>query len=706
MRRGAISEGVPGVQAARLKSSIALTFHDWTPFVCPPPPLCLSLSLSTAFVSPPPRLTPLPLFSSLPPPPPLDIKVLSACALESDLQMFPDGDRTYIGERGITLSGGQKARLSLARCVYSAADVYLLDDPLSAVDATVGKVLFNDCICGLLKGTTRVLVTHQTHHLVNADLVLILDEAGNQVAFGTYKEVLASGSSFLNKASEEGSKESTVDNLADSSASTGVSAAGTAKAETSETGSIALSTYKRYFAAVNSGWLLALLAVVVVAPQVARVVLDLFIADWVGEPASTRDSPRNIGMFVGLTVTLVVLAFCRTSLFMYTVVEASRRLHDRMYASVTHATMQFFHDNPIGRILNRFSKDTGFMDDLLPWTFLAFIQLSIQLFSAIILVSAVNPWVFLMTVPLICVFALLRRYYLSVAREVKRIEAVNRSPMYSYFNLSLLGASTIRSHNATAYCQREMEKLQDQHGRCFYTFVSVARWFGFRLDYLTVAFLGASTFAAVAARGTVDPALIALSLTQALRLTGAFQWCVRQSAELENHMTSVERVLEYGSLPSEEDLLFGGHGKGSTAESAEGPGEEEGSLAVSKLWPDRGSIVFRGVSMRYSADGAPVLRDISFSVAGGEHIGVVGRTGAGKSSLLNALFRLSFVDGHIFIDGHDTAQLPLETLRSNIGVIPQDPLLFRYALPPCAHCCRCRLQLASRVRRSPTVFLT
>eukprot|EP00043_Microstomoeca_roanoka_P004214 m.48205 g.48205 ORF g.48205 m.48205 type:complete len:1423 (-) comp12387_c0_seq3:88-4356(-) len=637
--------------------------------------------------------------------------VVHACALRQDLLLLPAGDDTEVGERGVTLSGGQKARVSLARAVYRQADIYLLDDPLSAVDTEVGRHLFTECFQNLLKNKTRILVTHQVQHLQAVDKVVVLSREGQILAVGPYAYVtkqhpeifkhLAEQMEHPSNDNNDGPLENDIlleENRAnpvvgdqqtehpslDKNPSVEMPANAHGKlvqAETRQEGAVTTSTYKTYLLAMGSAGTLFLLLMIQLLPQVAMIGVDVFLATWVKMDPSRQKDEKNFITYTLLVAVTVAFAILRGNVTIRAIVRASRRLHENMLSAILAAPIRFFDTQPSGRILNRFSKDLGYMDDLLPVTILDFNQLAIGMLGAVILACTVNPWVLLCIPPLLLLLLWLRRVYLASAREVKRIEAIERSPVYSHFSATLAGAIILRSHGMTQYAIQQMHMLQDNHSTAFHMFLVLSRWIGFRLDFLTFLLMTVTVFAAVASRNSIDAGLVGASLIYMLRLTGNFQWCVRQSAEIENHMTSVERVVEYSQLDPEE--------KQSPLSSEQHSSKSQQPLSKSLTgdsWPELGSITFHQVNMRYDRHLPDVLHNISFTIMAGEKIGIVGRTGAGKSSILSALFRLSTVSGSILIDGVDTATLPLHTLRERIGVIPQDPVLFsgtmRYNLDP------------------------
>uniref|UniRef100_A0A8C7JJH3 Multidrug resistance-associated protein 4 n=1 Tax=Oncorhynchus kisutch TaxID=8019 RepID=A0A8C7JJH3_ONCKI len=545
------------------------------------------------------------------------------------VNLLPDGDLEVIGDRGATLSGGQKARVSLARAVYQDADIYLLDDPLSAVDAEVGKHLF-ECICGLLRKKPRILVTHQLQYLKAADQILVLKEVSvsvcmrtggsNAVPYHLYSWVAHLVTIvFLQHVLEESRSE----------------------------GTIGLHLYLKYFrAGANVLVLLALVflnllahvSVLMYSPDVFVSFCTLFC------------------LCIGLTGATIVFGFLRSLVFFNVLVNSAQTLHNRMFTAILRTPVRFFDINPIGRILNRFSKDIGYLDSLLPWTFVDFIQVFLQILGVIIVAAAVIPWILIPVVPLLVVFLFLRRYFLQTSRDIKRLESTTRSPVFTHLSSSLQGLWTIRAFKAQQRFQQAFDAHQDLHSEAWFLFLTTSRWFALRLDGICSIFVTLTTFGCLFLRDDLKAGAVGLALSYAVTLVGMFQWGVRQSAEVENMMTSVERVVEYTELESEAPW-----------ETDKRPPPD---------WPRHGFITFDQVNFSYYADSPPVLKNITAVFRSREKVGIVGRTGAGKSSLISALFRLAEPDGRISIDGVLTAEIGLHTLRQRISIIPQDPVLF------------------------------
>ncbi|XP_039693710.1 ATP-binding cassette sub-family C member 4 isoform X5 [Pteropus medius] len=620
-------------------------------------------------------------------------KVIQACALKKDLELLENGDLTMIGDRGTTLSGGQKARVNLARAVYQDADIYLLDDPLSAVDAEVGKHLFQLCICQTLHEKITILVTHQLQYLKAASQILILKD-GKMVQKGTYTEFLKSGIDFgslLKKENEEAeqssipgsptlrsrtfsessvwSQQSSRPSLKDGALESEANMQVTLTEESRSEGKVGIKAYKSYFTAGAHWFILIFLLLVTVLAQVAYIVQDWWLSYWANEQSAlniTVNGKGNVtekldlnwylGIYSGLTLAIFIFAIARSLLLFYVLVNSSQTLHNKMFESILKAPILFFDRNPIGRILNRFSKDIGHIDDLLPLTVLDFIQTFLQVISVVGVAVAVIPWIVIPLVPLCIIFFVLRSFFLETSRDVKRLESTTRSPVFSHLSSSLQGLWTIRAYKTEERFQELFDAHQDLHSEAWFLFLTTSRWFAMRLDAICAIFVIITAFGSLILAKTLDAGQVGLALSYALTLVGMFQWCIRQSTEVENMMISVERVIEYTDLEKEEPWEY---------PKRPPPG-----------WPHEGVIVFDNVNFTYSLDGPLVLKHLTALIKSREKVGIVGRTGAGKSSLISALFRLSEPKGKIWIDKILTTEIGLHDLRKKMSIIPQEPVLF------------------------------
>ncbi|XP_062142485.1 probable multidrug resistance-associated protein lethal(2)03659 [Drosophila sulfurigaster albostrigata] len=667
--------------------------------------------------------------------------VVKNCALERDFELLPFGDKTIVGERGASLSGGQKARISLARAVYRQSAIYLLDDPLSAVDTHVARHLFEKCMRGYLRDRIVILVTHQLQFLQHADQIVIMDK-GQVSAVGTYDSLRESGLDFATMLAEEHDEHNSEGSRSRSGSTTErrrnseqslVSLADSTVDETAgeqmhvqesqEQGDIGLGLYAKYFRSGGGFFAFFVTMAFCVLTQVMASLGDYFLAYWVAKKGSVRnenivpqgnntfvleaDAPivndtftvapdtadnshvlesrlsiwlSELGwsvdaemldtyIFTLITITTIALTLARSFLFFNLAMKASTKLHNSMFRGISRAAMYFFNTNPSGRILNRFSKDMGQVDEILPAVMMDVIQIFLSLGGIVIVIAVVNPMFLIPTMFLVIIFYQLRTFYLKTSRNVKRLEAITRSPIYSHMAASLTGLSTIRAFGAQRVLVSEFDNHQDLHNSAFYMFISTSRAFGFWLDCFCILYIAIVTLSCL----FFPPAnggMVGLVITQAMGMTGMVQWGMRQSAELENTMTAVERVVEYEDIEPEGAL--------------EAPADKK----PAKSWPEHGKITFEELSLRYFPDPKSeyVLKSLNFVIKAREKVGIVGRTGAGKSSLINALFRLSYTDGSILIDKRDTQEMGLHDLRSKISIIPQEPVLFsgtmRYNLDP------------------------
>ncbi|KAJ1961640.1 hypothetical protein IWQ62_003796 [Dispira parvispora] len=648
--------------------------------------------------------------------------VIECCALERDLALFPQGDATILGERGANLSGGQRARIALARAVYQRdADLYVLDDPLSAVDPHVAQHIFDRVIRGLLRDKPCVLVTHQLQFVGQSDSVLILNQGkvfaqgsvdqvrayvqglpressissdeidapertgqetqGNITAFTQYLRNMTfennrpdrlpfSEEGLLWKAGKGVKEQILLDELDnDDSVASGKSLSIPLKKqthhdftvqgqETSEKGTTPLSTYVRF---VRSGisWLaLGLMIAVFLLGQASMIATDFYLSRWaMMRPEDQRGSWRPIICGV-LAFATLVLSVSRAVAFTLTVLKASNHTFRQMLQSLMLAPLDFFQANPQGRILNRFTKDQSGVDELLPFTFYDASQATMMVFSVVLLICVINPWVML-SVPVIALaFGLLRHHYVLTNREIKRIESTSRSPVYSAISETLDGVTILRAFDVGPQFLNRFQEALDHNSRAFFIFIASSRWLGFRVDLLASLFLTVSVLASVAGRNSLDAGLVGLSLSYVLQLLGMVQWMICQVSEVEMHFVAVERMLEYTELPRETPPR-------TTQQPPMG-------------WPHQGIVEFRGTNLRYPGNEKPTLKGVTLRTQPGEKVGVVGRTGAGKSSLLTALFRIteSYPQKSIVIDGIPLTDMSLPELRSRLAIIPQETFFF------------------------------
>ncbi|XP_053612783.1 multidrug resistance-associated protein 1 isoform X6 [Plodia interpunctella] len=643
--------------------------------------------------------------------------VINVCALKTDFDMLPGGDQTEIGEKGINLSGGQKQRVSLARAVYFDADNYYLDDPLSAVDSHVGKHIFDKLIGpnGLLKNKTRVWVTHNVSYLSQTDLVLVLRD-GQVSEAGTYQQLLEKkgafadfllhhlsdaertspeeldelkqdletklGSEFQNKLQRA---RSLSESASESEPAAAAAAAGDSRdsikkrtpeatpnelkeknklieAEKTETGSVKWGVYKHYLMSV--GVFASLVTVLMnLVLQVFQVGSNYWLARWssddrilVDNKVDTSRRDMYLGVYGALGVGQAISSFFSDLMPYLACWRAARILHDLLLKNVLKTPLQFFEVTPVGRILSRFSKDVDVMDSSLPSQFADVIYCFFEVLGTLFVISFSTPIFLAVILPIGVVYYIIQRFYVASSRQLKRLESVSRSPIYSHFGESITGASTIRAYGVTQRFVKESERGVDHNQECYYPSCIANRWLAVRLEMIGNLIIFFAAIFAVLGRETTYAGLVGLSVSYALQITQTLNWLVRMTSEVETNIVAVERIKEYAETKQEAPWTIGS-GPGST-------------------WPETGALQLERLTLGYRA-GEPALRDVTCSVAPGDKLGIVGRTGAGKSTLTLGLFRIvEAMGGKILIDGIDIATLGLHQLRARITIIPQDPVLF------------------------------
>ncbi|KAJ3321041.1 hypothetical protein HDU76_000167 [Blyttiomyces sp. JEL0837] len=610
------------------------------------------------------------------------LKALRDCALEQDLKVLPDGDLTSIGERGINLSGGQKQRVNLARCVYFEADIVLLDDPLSAVDAHVGKYLFDNCIMGALKEKTRILVTHQLHFLHRVDYVVVMRD-GEIVEQGPYQTLLDSHGEFARLISNYGAEDTEtkpkdvddptntkthekkadekkhLENFGDQIASKKPSK-NIMTVEERATGKVNASVWWSYLLSAGGYIFITGLLLVLSIVQATRLGNDLWLVWWSDNKFDHLTSFQYVIVYCAWGFAQALATFMFGVFFAYAGTRAARVLHAMAAARVLRAPVAFFDTTPLGRIINRFSKDQDGIDNTLVDAFRMFVHTLSTVISTFILVIYATPIFAAPLIPILVMYYFIQLIYRASSRELKRLDSVSRSPLYANFGETLTGLPTIRAYRESGSFILNNDKATDANNSPYYLLFTAQRWLGFRLETLG-AFLVffAATFGIVAGKGNLSPSLLGLSLSYALQVTNILNWCVRQFTDTEIAMNAVERVdhLAHKISIEAEPIL---------AHSRPPPG-----------WPKTGNITFTNVSMRYSKDLPLVLKNVTFQINNKQKIGIVGRTGSGKSSLMQVLFRMfEPSSGYLTIDGIDTQSIGLKDLRSGLAIIPQDPVLF------------------------------
>ncbi|KAI0300742.1 ABC transporter [Russula brevipes] len=597
-------------------------------------------------------------------------KAVHDACLEADLDVLPNGDMTEVGERGISLSGGQKQRVNICRAIYSGSDILIFDDPLSALDAHVGESVFNNVLLDSTSGATRILVTHALHFLPKVDYIYFMAD-GRITEYGTFEEMMASHGDFsrtfdefVTKDRKESKDEIAID-LEDVDADENAKKRRASKrgaqlmqAEERNVGAVNLQVYKQYFRSGNGIVLVPAMFVSITLMQAAIVVSSYWLVWW-----QDRQWPRPQGFYMGIYAMLgIAQAFTGFLVGMaiaLVVYSASRQLHHDAISRVMYSPMSFFETTPVGRIMNRFSKDIDTIDSVLADSFRMFLNTFANIIGAVILISIVLPW-FLIAVAIVCVlYVMAAAFYRASAREMKRLDAILRSSLYSHFSESLSGIATIRAYKEEDRFFRENRDRVDMENRAYWMTVANQRWLGVRLDFLGTLLTLTVSMLTVGTRFTVSPAQTGVALSYILAIQQSFGWMVRQLAEVENNMNSVERIVYYARDLEQE------------------PPHELPEVKPAAPWPSEGKLEIKDAVLKYRPELPLVLKGLSMNVQGGEKIGIVGRTGAGKSSIMVALFRIvELVSGSINIDGVDIAKIGLDDVRNAVSIIPQDATLF------------------------------
>lgn len=638
-------------------------------------------------------------------------KTIKACALTIDLAVLVDGDNTLVGEKGISLSGGQKARLSLARAVYARADTYLLDDPLAAVDEHVAKHLIEHVLGphGLLHTKTKILATNKISVLSIADSITLL-ENGEIVEHGTYEEVTSNENSALCKLISEFGKKGSDDNSTQQVPSDSASSVDnkhedsvpleaeleqlkklndldlveedsrslrrasdatlrsmdfgdTERREHREQGKVKWSIYWEYAKACNPRNVIILIGFIILS-MFLTVMSSVWLKHW-SEINTKYNANPNAGRYLLIYLALGIGSALSTLiqtviLWVFCTIHGSKYLHGIMTDAIFRAPMSFFETTPIGRILNRFSNDIYKVDTILGRTFSQFLVNAVKvIFTMLVICWTTWEFVFII-IPLGVLYIYYQQYYLRSSRELRRLESLTKSPIYSHFQETLGGMVTIRGFGQQARFSHINQCRVDNNLSAYYPSVNSNRWLAFRLETIgSVIILGAATLAIIRlGEGTLTAGMVGLSLSYALQITQTLNWIVRMTVEVETNIVSVERIKEYAGIKSEAPFIV---------EDKRPPAN----------WPQEGSIEFKDYSTRYRPELDLVLKNINLKVNPREKIGIVGRTGAGKSSLTLALFRIiEATSGQIVIDGIPIDSMGLYDLRHKLSIIPQDSQVF------------------------------
>ncbi|KAL7425014.1 hypothetical protein Q5752_000701 [Cryptotrichosporon argae] len=606
--------------------------------------------------------------------------VVDACGLRADLDLWPDGLMTSVGEKGITLSGGQRQRICLARAAYSRTDVVLLDDPLSAVDAGVGQHLVRHCILsGPLAHRTRVLVTHQLDVLPHADVVLVMDtnraNEGRIIQQGTYAQLASQTGPFQTLMREHGGQTATTHAGALAEVPAPQPRAMTAGAklmldEEREVGAVDWRVYASYLRAMGSWVWPALFLGLLLLNQLSTVATSLVLGWW-SSSALPLSQGTYMAVYASLGLSIAAFTFAASYTMFLAGLRASFALFNGAWDRVMHAPVAWHDRTPAGRIINRLSEDVEVVDDRVSQVYTQLLMNALDVLGTFGLVVYTYPYLGLAFVPLAVLFYLCASFYRQTSREVKRIDSIARSGIYTSFGEQLSGLSVIRAFGRQSAFERKLQHAVNEECKAYIVTLTIQRWLGVRLDFYSNALVLLIAIFGTLERNTINPSKLGVVLTYTLSTASVFSNLVSLYAQVEQEMNTVERIQHYNDLAVE-----------STSARATDPGP---------AWPHAGEIAFDNVQLRYRPELPLVLKDLSFKIRPGEKVGIIGRTGAGKSSIAQALFRtVELAGGRIAIDGVDMSTVSLGTLRSRLSIIPQEAFVFEGTVrdnmdPPHAH---------------------
>lgn len=611
--------------------------------------------------------------------------VLSRCCLHRDLEQLPDGDMTVVGELGVSLSGGQKQRISIARAVYGRSPLLLLDDCFSALDADVSASVFTSVVKQTRRTddtTSVVLVTHSMVLAREADWVVYM-ESGGIVEQGPYADLVERKGPFSSfVVGQDTSKDTQTSEAADEQPGEDPQAGKEPdlaarrkeimQQEERLIGSVSANTYLRYVMMGNAYITVPLLIVSIILYQGTSIVSALWLTWWGdGKYALSITEAGYMAGYAVFGVGQSLGLFCMSATFALFCFYCSNRLHHAALTRTLLAPLAFFDTTPQGRITHRFSKDVDAVDNVVGETLRLFLSTAMQALGTIILVAIVLPPFVAIAAVMLLAYTWTGMYYRPSARELRRLTALLRSRIYEHFGESLAGLTTLRAFGAVGRFVEDNARRIDAENKAYWLSVAAQRWLNLRLDLCGAVLVLVSGLLVVALRGTLSVSAGGLVLSYVVTAQAVFGNMIRQSAELENNMNAVERLLHYAfNLPQEPVHEAGGDDK-----------------LKAQGWPTQGRIEYRALTLSHRPGLPPALRDVTLDIKPGEKVGIVGRTGAGKTTVVSALLRNTEpTSGEISIDGVSIHNIGLRLLRSSLSVISQDAVLLtgtiRYNLDP------------------------
>jgi len=613
-------------------------------------------------------------------------KILDLCELNQDLNSLAGGDLTEIGEKGVNLSGGQKARISLARAMYCDNDIYILDDPISALDAHVGKNIMHNCIIDYLKGKTRILATHALQYTSFADRIYYMKN-GEINWEGTYEELIKQKfyyqfaekiNSKLNQEKEkkENSNDKNNDiknNKNDSKINQKVllnkgKIQRITKDEGKEIGKINKKVFISYFSYIGGMNFCSVLLLTLFSWQGLRIMSDLWLGYW----SEHQGEKSNTFFFIIYGITAMggsLFNYLRTRVITSGSINCSTKLHNQMITSLIRAPINLFHDTiPKGQIFNRLSKDLPTVDTYTMYWFMTLTAFGSSFLGAVFVCSLYEKECLIFLPIFIVVCWILYRFYINCSRELNRIEGVLNSPILNLVNETIPGTATIRAYNLQNKYIEIFQNKVDEHYKLLYYINGTGQWYLLCLNLLSMVFLTYMVIMTLMHKNKFTPKIIGIILTYSLVLQEDMIEFLSSFSNFENTMTKMERSLSYTKIISER------------------PQQLTSDFGL-RDWPSKGEILFENFNVKYRNDTEIVLKNINFHLEPGEHLGVVGRTGSGKSTITLCLFRiLEAFSGKIYIDGVDISKVGLQKLRESITIIPQDSTLMdgtlRYNIDP------------------------